>query len=309
MSKIAVLFSGQGAQVVGMGKDFYQNNPTAKKIFDLGEKMNKGTLSICFEGSQEELTKTENAQPCLFLTSFAMAEVLKENGIHASAVAGFSLGEIPALAYSGILSFEDAFKLVVERGKIMAQLGKMHQGAMAAALKLDNSTVEEVCKSFKEIWPVNYNCPGQLSCAGSIEEIDDFCKKIIEKGGRAVKLQVSGAFHTPYMNDASVVLKEKLNSMEINKMNIDMYSNKTGRIYPTLKEEVIETIAKQVCSSVQFESILRNMYASGIDTFIEVGAGKTLSGFVKRTLQNVNIYTINDLKSLDDTLKALKEGV
>jgi len=150
------------------------------------------------------------------LLDLAFANALKDAGIKADAVAGFSLGEIPALAYAGVLSIEDAFKLVVIRGTKMGELSTKYAGGMAAALKLAPEVVEETCKEFKEIWPVNYNCPGQISCAGSADEIDAFCAAIKEKGGRAVKLAVSGAFHTPYMKEASEELEKALKVMTIN---------------------------------------------------------------------------------------------
>lgn len=309
MSKTAVLFSGQGAQYVGMGHDLYEADAQAKALYDLGEALRPGTTQVCFNGESEELTKTENTQPALFLTDLAFANALKEAGITADAVAGFSLGEIPALAYSGILSTEDAFKLVIIRGNKMGELSGKYAGGMAAALKLEPSVVEETCREFKEIWPVNYNCPGQISCAGSAEEIDAFCDAVKAKGGRAVKLAVSGAFHTPYMKEASEELAKALENMEVSAPDIAIYANRTGKPYTDDISEIIETVSKQASSSVRFEETLKNMWEDGIRTFIEVGAGKTLTGFVKKTLPEAKVYTVTTVESLNETVDNIKAGV
>lgn len=273
-----------------------------------GESLRPGTVKVCFEGEGEELTKTENTQPALFLTDLAFANALKDAGIKADAVAGFSLGEIPALAYAGVLSIEDAFKLVVIRGTKMGELSTKYAGGMAAALKLAPEVVEETCKEFKEIWPVNYNCPGQISCAGSADEIDAFCAAIKEKGGRAVKLAVSGAFHTPYMKEASEELEKALKVMTINAPQTEIYANRTGKPYPQDTAQIIETIALQASSSVRFEDTLKNMWADGIDTFIEVGAGKTLTGFVKKTLPEAKMYTVTTVDALNEAIENIKAG-
>lgn len=307
MGKIALLFAGQGAQTVGMGKDLYDNNAAARAVFDMGEELRPGSLKMCFEGPGEELTRTENTQPCLFLTDLACARALGDVGVKADAAAGFSLGEIPALAYTGVLSDEDAFKLVVLRGRTMAECAKAHPGSMVAALKMDNAKVEEICAGFKNVYPVNYNCPGQLSCAGAENELDAFADALKAAGGRAVKLAVSGAFHTPFMADATKALEKELNGMKLSAPELILYSNLTGEKYPADKEGIIDVVSKQASNSVRWEKILRNMAADGVDTFIEVGTGTTLSGFVKRTLTDVKVFNVCDTSTLEETLSNCHE--
>lgn len=304
MGKTAFLFAGQGAQTPGMGEDFFNEIATARKIYEMGERLCAGITDMCFHGDGAELNRTENAQPCLFLTDLAIAESLKEKGIVPDAVAGFSLGEIPAIAFSGIMPYEEAFRFVMQRGRDMAEQSAKHPGGMAAALKLDRDTVDTICSEFKEIWAVNYNCPGQIACSGSNDELDAFIEKIKSAGGRAVKLAVSGAFHTPYMNEVCVSLKKFLNeSDDLKGADTVLYSNYTGEKYPSDRETIIRNLSLQVCSPVQWETILRNMWADGIDTFIEVGAGATLTGFVKRTLPEAKYYTVNNI----DALRALEK--
>ena len=210
--------------------------------------------------------------------------------------AGFSLGELPALAFAGVLSDDDAFRLVTLRGQKMSECAAKHPGSMVAALKLDNAKVEEVCAGFKNVYPVNYNCPGQLSCAGAGEELDAFVDAVKAAGGRAVKLAVSGAFHTPFMAETTQALAAKLETMQVNAPEITLYSNLTGEVYPSQKEQIIETVSKQ-------ENTIRNMAADGVDTFIEVGAGTTLSGLVKRTLTDVRVFNVCDMATLEETVK------
>lgn len=297
MSKIAFLFAGQGAQTVGMGKDLAEALPAARDVFQVGETVRPGVTALCFQGDAEELKKTENTQPCLYLTDLAIAEALIVAGIEPQAVAGFSLGEIPALVYAGVMTDADGFRFVSLRGEAMAQESQKHPGSMAAALKLTPETVEEICARFREIWPVNYNCPGQVSCAGSTQEIDAFCDAVKAAGGRAVKLPVSGAFHTPYMKEVEPQLRAALKQIDLHPAAVPVYANRTAQPYSGEREEIISCLSEQVCNPVRWEQTLRAMAADGFDTFIEVGAGATLTGFVKRTLPEAKALTVNDLAS------------
>lgn len=305
MSKIAFLFAGQGAQYVGMGRDLYESVPAAKEVFDLGESRRPGTLATCFEGPGEALTQTENTQPALFLVDLACARALSAAGVMPDAVAGFSLGEIPALAFTGVLSDADAFDTVVLRGNTMQTCGERHPGGMAAVMKLPPEEVERIAATFNCIYPVNYNCPGQIACAGAAGEIDAFCDAVKAAGGRAVKLAVSGAFHTPFMADATDALRRHLSGLALSAPKIPLYSDYTADLYPGDSEKIAETIAEQASRSVRWETIIRRMADTGINTFIEVGAGATLSKLVSRTLTDVQILHVENAETLRETLAAL----
>lgn len=305
MGKIAILFAGQGAQFPGMGKDIYESSSAAHEIFDLGESVTPGIKDICFNSDASVLSKTENTQPSLFLTDLACAYALRQSGIVADCVAGFSLGEICALAYSKILSDSDAYRLVYRRGQLMAKCAEEHPGAMAAVLKLSAEDVESVCSEFCEVYPVNYNCPGQIAVAGNKAEMPQFIERIKSVGGRAVPLAVSGAFHSPYMREASEGLLEHLKDVSISSPSIPLYANLTALPYPSDCDKIKYTVAMQASSSVKFEETVKNMYSDGVDTFIEVGAGKTLSGLVSRTLKDVKIFNVGDSAGLKSVAEAL----
>lgn len=295
MSGIAFLFAGQGAQYPGMGKDLYEASPAARAVYDMGERRRPGTLALCFGEDKEALNRTENTQPCLFLTDLACARAAEEAGVTATAAAGFSLGEIAALAFCGVLSDEDAFDLVCRRGEVMAACAARTPGGMAAVLKLEDARVEALCAARDGMWPVNYNSPGQVACAGVAEVLDDFMADVKAAGGRAMKLAVSGAFHTPLMDEAAKALADTLAGMTVHSPVIPLYANYTAAPYPADRAGVVDLICNQVCHSVRWKHTLLSMAEAGVDTYLEVGAGKTLSGLVSRTLPDATVAHLGDV--------------
>ena len=210
MGKTAVLFAGQGAQYPGMGRALYETSPAARAVFDMADSIRPGTSRQCWEGSPEELAVTVNTQPCLFTVDLACGEALREAGVTPQAVAGFSLGELAALAFSGMLDREDAFRLVCRRAELMQQCAEETKGSMAAVLKLPFEQVAAICASFDNAYPVNYNCPGQLVVAAAAEQMDGIVAAVKAAGGKCVPLAVSGAFHSPFMAQASAEMAKEL---------------------------------------------------------------------------------------------------
>ena len=303
MKKIAFVFSGQGAQYSGMGKSLYESSSAARQVFDTADNIRPGTSMQCFEGTAEELSVTKNTQPCLYCVDLAAARALEEAGVHADFAAGFSLGEVAALTFAGAFSDEDGFSFVCRRAEAMQAAGEKNPGAMAAVLKLSNEQVEELCKSFSHVWPVNYNCPGQLVVAGEKGELESFCAKVSEAGGKAVPLAVSGGFHSPLMADAAEELKAVLESIPVQTPKLPVIANVTAKPYG---EDVRELLTQQVKNPVRWQETVEKLAAQGVDTFIECGPGKTLSGLIKKTLKDVKILRVEDAETLQDTLKAIQ---
>lgn len=299
MGKIAFVFSGQGAQYSGMGKALYEASPAAKAVYDMADSVREGTSKQCFEGTTEELCKTVNTQPCVFTADLAAAYALVEKGITPDCVAGFSLGEISALAFSKMLSDEEAFKLVCKRGILMDKAATENLGAMVAVMKISPQQVEEVCSQFDKTYPVNYNSPAQTVVATTSETVDAFCEAVKNAGGRAKQLAVSGAFHSPFMADAAEGLGEYMKNIDFAEPQVQIYSDYTAKPYEGDYKALVKA---QVENPVKWQTIIENMVADGVDTFIEVGVGKTLTGLIKRInpdVKAVKVETPDDIEVLD----------
>ena len=278
MNKIALLFPGQGAQYPGMGKPLYE---TEREIFDMAEKFRPGITKICFEGTPDDLKKTENTQPCLYLAELAAANSLLRAGIKPDALAGFSLGEIVALAVGGAYSYDVGFEIVCRRGELMAKCSEKFETGMFAVLKLSNEEVERICSLHSDVYPVNYNCPGQVTVAGLKTALDAAKADFTAAGAKVIPLAVSGGFHSPFMDEAAEKFREFLAGREIGLIEIPVWANCNAEPY---KDDVWSLMETQINHPVRFEQIIRNMAETGVDTFIEVGPGQTLSKFVKKII-------------------------
>ena len=296
MGKIAFVFSGQGAQYSGMGKAMADTYPAAKAVFDMADSVREGTSKQCFEGTAEELCQTVNTQPCVFAADLAAAYALKEKGITPDCVAGFSLGEIAALAFSGTLSDEEAFRLVCKRGELMDKAAHENPGAMAAVMKLTPQQVEEICARFDKTYPVNYNSPAQTVVATTTENAEAFCAAVKEAGGKAKLLAVSGAFHSPFMAQAAQGLADYMQDVEFAEPQTVIYSDVTAQPYEGDYKALVKA---QVESPVRWQTIVENMIADGVDTFIEVGVGKTLTGLIKRISGDVKAFKVETPEDID----------
>ena len=297
MGKIAFVFSGQGAQYTGMGKELYECSPAAKAVFDMADKVRPGTSKQCFTAQKEELGLTVNTQPCVFTVDLAAACAVEELGIKPDYIAGFSLGEIASLGFSGILSKEDAFKLVCRRARLMDEAASKSRGAMVAVMKLTPEKVEQLCGKFENAWPVNYNSPAQTVAAMDEALVEDFTAAVREQRGKAVRLAVSGAFHSPFMESASAGLDAYLKNVELSQPEIPVYSNVTAQPY---SGDFKELIVNQAKSPVRWQKTVENLIHEGVDTFIEVGPGKTLMGLIKKIDTKVSVYHVENKATLEE---------
>ncbi|MFR5634668.1 MAG: ACP S-malonyltransferase [Monoglobales bacterium] len=306
MSKIAFIYPGQGAQVCGMGQDFYEQTETGKQVFDLAtEILGFSVPELCFT-KNDRLDITEYTQAAMVTTSIAMTKVLEEKGVKPDVAAGLSLGEYCALYAAGAMTEKDAIATVRQRGILMQEAVPVGQGAMAAILAMDASAIEEVISGIDGVQIANYNCPGQIVISGKKEAVETACEKLKEAGAkRAIMLNVSGPFHSRMLTGAGEKLGEVLEQVEIHPLSIPYVANVTAE-YMTDAADVKPLLMKQVSSSVRWEQSVRAMLADGVDTFIEIGPGKTLAGFMKKIDRTVKVLNIEKLEDVDKVVEEVR---
>ena len=305
MSKTALLFAGQGAQVVGMGKDLAEKFPSAQAWFDRANAaLGYNLAGVCFNGPEADLTKTENAQPGIFLVSWVAFQLLQEQvpTLKFEATAGLSLGEFTALTAAGALSFEDGLRVVRQRGKFMQEACDVTKGGMAAIIGLDEALTRAVCAEAGVVL-ANLNCPGQLVISGAAENIAKACELAKAKGAkRALPLPVAGAYHSPLMASAQPKLAAELAAAKISAPRVPVISNVTAQAHGA---DISAKLVEQVCASVLWENSIRALLSQGFTRFIELGPGTALSGFMKRIDKTATMLNVADAASLETTVKAL----
>lgn len=308
--KRAFLFPGQGAQIVGMGKDFYEQFEEARKIYDKASEISGiDVKKICFEGPEEELNKTENTQIAILTTSLAILEILKLKNIEAEITTGLSLGEYASLVYSGYISFEDGIKLIQKRGYYMGNIIPDEEFSMAAVIGFDTQKIEEVCKSLKDngnfVVPANYNYSGQTVISGNAKAIDLAMEKLKELGARKIiKLKTSGPFHTEKLNDAKKEYEKELDKIELKTGNVKVIKNIDGSLYSE-KDNIKEILAKHIVSPVRFDKAIKLMKEEGIEEYVEIGPGRALTGFIKKEDKEANTVNINSVEALTNYLETI----
>ncbi len=306
MSKIAFVYPGQGAQKFGMGKDFYETSASAKELFDKAtELLGLDMKALCFE-ENDKLDITEYTQAALVTTCLAMTRVIKEQGITPDVTAGLSLGEYCAIATAGGMTEEDAIRLVRKRGILMQEAVPTGVGAMAAVLGMTGEEIENVIDGMEGVSIANYNCPGQIVITGRTEAVTEASGKLTEAGAkRVIPLKVSGPFHSAMLNEAGEKLGEELANVELSPLQIPYVTNVTAE-YVSDISETKALLAKQVASSVRWEQSVRNMIEQGVDTFVEIGPGKTLAGFMKKINKDVKMYNIETFEDVAKVVAELK---
>lgn len=306
MSRIAFIFPGQGAQVCGMGQDFYEQTETGKKIFDKASGLLGFSMpELCFE-KNDRLDITEYTQAAMVTAGIAMMRVLEEKGIKPDVAAGLSLGEYCALAAAGVMSEEDAICTVRQRGILMQEAVPVGEGAMAAILALDAAAIEAVTGAMEGVWIANYNCPGQIVISGKKAAVEEACEKLKAAGAkRALLLNVSGPFHSGMLTVAGEKLAQVLADVEIHTPRIPYVANVNAQ-FVTTAEPVKDLLTRQVSSSVRWQQSVEAMINDGVDTFIEIGPGRTLAGFMKKISKEVKTMNVEKLEDIEKVAEALK---
>ena len=307
--KRAFLFPGQGAQIVGMGKDIYEKYDEAKKIYDEASKISGiDVKKLCFEGPEEELNKTENTQIAILTTSLAILEILKSKGITADIAVGLSLGEYGALIYAGIISFEDGIKLIQKRGYYMGNMIPDEKFSMSAIIGLDSEKIEKVCqeisKENKFLVVANYNCSVQTVISGEEDAINKAMERLKEEGAkRTIKLNTSGPFHTIKLEKAKQAYEKELENINFNvNSKVKVIKNIDGTYYNE-KDNIKEILANHIINPVRFDKAIKLMEEENVEEYVEIGPGRTLTGFVKKENKEANTFNINNLESLEKFLE------
>lgn len=305
MSKIAFIFPGQGAQKVGMGKDFYEQFETAKEIFDnANEWLDIDVKALCFE-ENDMLNLTQYTQAAMVTTSMAMVRVLEEKGLCADMTAGLSLGEYCAIATAGAMSLKDAIVTVRKRGILMEQAVPAGEGGMAAVLGMEAADIEAVLEPIDGVSIANYNCPGQIVITGVKSALVTAMEKLKEAGAkRIVELTVSGPFHSAMLQEAGEELAEELANVELGELEIPYVTNVTADVVTDVND-IKGLLAKQICASVRWQQSVEKMIAEGVDTFVEIGPGKTLTGFLRKINRDVTAYNIETVEDMEAVLEKL----
>lgn len=305
MSKIAFMFPGQGAQKAGMGKDFYEQSETARKVIDKAtELLDIDMKALCFE-ENDKLDQTEYTQAALVTVCLAMEHVLRERGLKADVTAGLSLGEYCAIASAGGMTTEDAITTVRKRGILMQNAVPGGKGSMAAVLGLTGEAIEKVVDEIDGVTIANYNCPGQIVITGWKESVEKASEALKEAGAkRVLPLNVSGPFHSPMLEEAGKELGQVLENVELSPLEIPYVTNVTAE-YVTDISETKALLAQQVASSVRWQQSVENMIADGVDTFVEIGPGRTLVGFMRKISRDVKVYNVGTWEDVDKVVSEL----
>lgn len=308
--KLGFVFPGQGSQYVGMGKDYYEKYECVRDVYNKASKiLDFDIAKLSFEGDEDELNQTKNTQIAILVMSLAIAELLKQNNITSNISAGLSLGEYSALIYSNIINFEDGIKIVQKRGTYMQEYLPKGNWSMAAILGLDDKTIEDVCKQVTNgfVVPANYNCQGQVAISGEKEAVLQAMDLLKEAGAkRAIELKTSGPFHTSKLQEASDKLYEALQEIQINQITDKKVIKNIDATEYTNDDDIKRILANHVINPVKFKKSIENMIDQGVDTIIEIGPGKVLSGFVKKTNKDIQVFNTNNIEAFEQVLSELK---